>query len=75
MRFGDFEDGEMVANERRMLGIEILAREWPKENIIGLGGGCCRGQREGGEKTRERKFIAFTWCTIKAYTNKYLAEN
>jgi len=30
MRFGDFEDGEMVANEGMLLGIEILARKWPE---------------------------------------------
>ena len=28
----------MIANEGRLLGIEILAREWPENTIIGLGG-------------------------------------
>ena len=44
----------MVANEGRLLGIEILAEKWPENTIIGLGGAATVG-REKEERKLERE--------------------
>ena len=54
MILGDFEDGKWQPMEGGYLGIEILAEKWSENTTLGAGGPAAHGQREGGEKKREK---------------------
>ena len=59
MILGDFEDGKWQPMEGGCLGSEILAGEWLKNTTLGVGGPATHGQREGGEKKREKVTCIF----------------